>query len=1293
MHRIALMVGWLALAGTLITTVCSTATSTNLAATPPGGGSKSTNTSTTSSLYRLHLLLPNTSSSTQPQAAFLEPYNNATTPLPGDELVSGRILGGGGGGEGGRVFLSIDSGGGGGGGRVFLNIDSGGGEGGDVSDHYKDSKNISHAHPFLKPQQTPSSSVDAKEDSKNVLDENSGGGPNNQPSMLPKTRQITLNNNNNNNSPVGGSDTRAAVSMVESFVSDMVKRPSDERPEYVMINSRNPIIIQQLVEGLTRRYGSTSVIHDQNVIQGIISNNNNNQQQQNSEVIHETSMPLTASDYNMPVFPHKPHWQAMDVTETSEMDYIIRQLASLGHVTISTGTLINNTLSAESQGAKNTTSPGTTDDNNVVVGDKVNFVGDVSKTGNNTNNNTNSYVNESNNIDAAIIINPDNPTKKFNVSRNDGGESSTLNHLEVISSHPTDLPAPLTTTTSVDAHDATPSLQQPPHHHHAIQHSQGTHQNLEHDVSGTWESGTGDKNQLQQDLLGTIILSSWKNTSQDTNKYENGLNTSTHNNNNNNNNNNTRVSSGVYIDNVFHRTGSLSNNLYNTNKTESQIVKTNQSKPDLGYTSNLPNIVTNWSTPSLLYHTKHLTTTNTSSQTNEMKTGAIHASDNSTVSKIFSISTPSYTVRVGDGGVSSSSSTDNGLNTLVGVSVAPEKGTGVSGEEAGVTVEETKMAGTYNEDYYEEIDGEMVLSPTKFMRRTGPGDFDDDYYYQEEDESKSAGEHVVGREPEKSSPAQAEKQMTKYYESRPPGEVAEYGHVEEHIRENRPIKVHVVKDGQVGGHTAEGTVIIPAQNSRPMRVKVDGTQAAGISVLHHTTSDNEIRTQDGEVRRDGQIGEGERWTEIESVGGSEGWTKEIEENLEKTEKGHITHRQPHDPAYYRQSGPSFLSTPQSFFPTRPATQPTRPPQPRPQLTLEQQAIISRLPVGTQHVVSTIVQAMQATTVPPATPTLGPPAAPVPFPAPYYPAFPHYAFYPPLSYQYTGDPHTTHSQGTHNHGIQNHGAHNHDTHGSVGHDHSTHNHNVISHGLHSTQSISKVTTDNTTTQVASTTPPQTEVATLDPGAGPSRLGVAASPGIVEQVGVNRQGTPAQSGVQPDRNQGILDLRQDLHQMGHGRPVPPRVTQYRPPQQAPMHMDAPVLNVVVPQVASAPAPPQQEEGSLIDLLDTGGNEEEEASPSNDNTDSMDREEVNSLLQSLFSSPTLLLLGIVFATSAAYMAITMEEQAAQQRFQQAQLAAAFGGLPFSQPGRRRRDTISHWYYSSVVPHHEIIINHRLQ
>lgn len=68
------------------------------------------------------------------------------------------------------------------------------------------------------------------------------------------------------------------------------------------------------------------------------------------------------------------------------------------------------------------------------------------------------------------------------------------------------------------------------------------------------------------------------------------------------------------------------------------------------------------------------------------------------------------------------------------------------------------------------------------------------------------------------------------------------------------------------------------------------------------------------------------------------------------------------------------------------------------------------------------------------------------------------------------------------------------------------------------------------------------------------------------------------------------------------------------------------------------------------------------------SMDQQHIDSLLRSLFSSPALLLLGVVFAASAAYMAIVMDEQAAQQRLQQAQLAAAFGVQPFSE-GRRKR------------------------
>ncbi|XP_042857680.1 uncharacterized protein LOC122243971 [Penaeus japonicus] len=157
--------------------------------------------------------------------------------------------------------------------------------------------------------------------------------------------------------------------------------------------------------------------------------------------------------------------------------------------------------------------------------------------------------------------------------------------------------------------------------------------------------------------------------------------------------------------------------------------------------------------------------------------------------------------------------------------------------------------------------------------------------------------------------------------------------------------------------------------------------------------------------------------------------------------------------------------------------------------------------------------------------------------------------------------------------------------------------------------------------------------------------------------------------PDRNQGLLQLRQDPAQMGNGRPSGSGIVNYRPPQQSSMQMGGPVINVVLPEVQETPGPVEDEIGPLID--------EAPPEPASDSgPEMMDREEMNSLLQSLFSSPTLLLLGIIFATSAAYMAIAMEEQAAQQRFQQAQLAAAFGGQqPFFQ-GRRRRHLPDMWY-----------------
>lgn len=158
--------------------------------------------------------------------------------------------------------------------------------------------------------------------------------------------------------------------------------------------------------------------------------------------------------------------------------------------------------------------------------------------------------------------------------------------------------------------------------------------------------------------------------------------------------------------------------------------------------------------------------------------------------------------------------------------------------------------------------------------------------------------------------------------------------------------------------------------------------------------------------------------------------------------------------------------------------------------------------------------------------------------------------------------------------------------------------------------------------------------------------------------------------PDRNQGLLQLRQDPAQMGNGRPSGGGIVNYRPPQQSNMQMGGPVINVVLPEAQQPPLPVEEEEiGPLIDAAPP--------EPASDSApEMMDREEMNSLLQSLFSSPTLLLLGIIFATSAAYMAIAMEEQAAQQRFQQAQLAAAFGGQQQFFQGRRRRHLPDVWY-----------------
>ena len=168
-------------------------------------------------------------------------------------------------------------------------------------------------------------------------------------------------------------------------------------------------------------------------------------------------------------------------------------------------------------------------------------------------------------------------------------------------------------------------------------------------------------------------------------------------------------------------------------------------------------------------------------------------------------------------------------------------------------------------------------------------------------------------------------------------------------------------------------------------------------------------------------------------------------------------------------------------------------------------------------------------------------------------------------------------------------------------------------------------------------------------------------------ISSSGTPSL----PDRNQGLLQLQHNPSHMGNGQQSHSGIVNFRPPSpQNHMQMDAPVVNVVLPEVTR---PVTTEEPPLIEPT-----ERIAETQNNEASDGMDRQEMNSLLQSLFSSPTLLLLGIIFATSAAYMAIAMEEQAAQQQFQQAQLAAAFGGQPFP-AGRKRRHVSSEdvWFY----------------
>ncbi|MPC20183.1 hypothetical protein E2C01_013115 [Portunus trituberculatus] len=129
--------------------------------------------------------------------------------------------------------------------------------------------------------------------------------------------------------------------------------------------------------------------------------------------------------------------------------------------------------------------------------------------------------------------------------------------------------------------------------------------------------------------------------------------------------------------------------------------------------------------------------------------------------------------------------------------------------------------------------------------------------------------------------------------------------------------------------------------------------------------------------------------------------------------------------------------------------------------------------------------------------------------------------------------------------------------------------------------------------------------------------------------------------------------DLPQMEHG--FGGNLLDVEPLQQSEVKTE-PVV------VATTPLVPAQKSSDPAERRDTT-----QVSPSKDHPHK------NSPLRSLFSSPMLLLLGVVFAASAAYMAIVMEEQGALQRLQQAQLTAAFGGQPFLE-GRRKRSLLTH-------------------
>ncbi|XP_063889731.1 uncharacterized protein LOC135116307 [Scylla paramamosain] len=136
--------------------------------------------------------------------------------------------------------------------------------------------------------------------------------------------------------------------------------------------------------------------------------------------------------------------------------------------------------------------------------------------------------------------------------------------------------------------------------------------------------------------------------------------------------------------------------------------------------------------------------------------------------------------------------------------------------------------------------------------------------------------------------------------------------------------------------------------------------------------------------------------------------------------------------------------------------------------------------------------------------------------------------------------------------------------------------------------------------------------------------------------------------------------DPSQMEHG--FGGNLVNVEPLQQSEVKTEPPVVATTSPF-------PAQKSSNLSERQDTA-----DVSPSKN------QPQMDSPLRSLFSSPMLLLLGVVFAASAAYMAIAMEEQGALQRLQQAQLTAAFGDQPFLE-GRTKRSLLTHTHALSRI------------